>query len=383
MKKFVLLFGIAALGLMASCENTIRYEYDRNDGQITMLSQMYTSDTEHTVYLSMSYPDRVDSLPGATVVCWVNGEKYVAEEQPVPMEEYYNPGPYLETRTDPVVLRRRHQLFNEYVFPATLRPGDEVRVEASKGSQKVWAQVTVPQPAELVQVDTQRVVRSLSYVDIDGSDSYDEAFMEMAVKIRDVPGDDSYFMLAGDYLMEGEFQRHDESGAVDSTAYYRQWNREIDYQTFHDAILEDGYSAGGVNSLLEDILVTNQMHCFSDKEFRDGEAVVRPFFDADYFIWRDYGYQWICPGTDEGDLHASFNLHLRTISRDFYNYLRALNNLQTYGYDVIPIIEPTILPNNVTGGYGLVSVGADRTVTFDLGTRHIVHDASEGLYYGY
>ena len=86
MKKFVLLFGIAALGLMASCENTIRYEYDRNDGQITMLSQMYTSDTEHTVYLSMSYPDRVDSLPGATVVCWVNGEKYVAEEQPVPME---------------------------------------------------------------------------------------------------------------------------------------------------------------------------------------------------------------------------------------------------------------------------------------------------------
>jgi len=116
---------------------------------------------------------------------------------------------------------------------------------------------------------------------------------------------------------------------------------------------------------------------------RDGEAVVRPFFDADYFIWRDYGYQWICPGTDEGDLHASFNLHLRTISRDFYNYLRALNNLQTYGYDVIPIIEPTILPNNVTGGYGLVSVGADRTVTFDLGTRHIVHDASEGIYYGY
>ena len=33
-------------------------------------------------------------------------------------EEYYDPGFYYETRSEPVVLRRRHQLFNEYVFHA-------------------------------------------------------------------------------------------------------------------------------------------------------------------------------------------------------------------------------------------------------------------------
>ena len=381
MKRVLFLIAVAALGLLASCENTIRYEYDRNDGQITMLSQMYTSETEHTVFLSMSYPDRVDSLPGATVVCWVNGEKFVAEEQPVPMEEYYDPGFYYETRSDQVVLRRRHQLFTEYCFSAQLRPGDEVRVEASKGSLKAWAEVTVPQPATLVRVDTSRVVRTHSYADIDGTDTYEAAYMEMAVTVRDIPGEDNYFVLSGNHLTEGEFRRFDESGAVDSTAYYRSEDREIDYQTFHDTILEDGYSAGEASSLLDELLATNQMHCFSDKEFRDGEAVVRPYFDADYFTWRDYNYYWICPGTNEGDLHSSFTLYLRTISRDFYNYLRALNNMETYGYDVTPIIEPTSLPNNVTGGFGLVSVGADQSVTFDLGTRHIVHDPSQGIYY--
>ena len=381
MRRVLFLIAVAALGLLASCENTIRYEYDRNDGQITMLSQMYTSETEHTVFLSLSYPDRVDSLPGATVVCWVNGEKFVAEEQPVPMEDYYDPGYYLETRTDPVVQRRRHQLFTEYCFSAQLRPGDEVRVEASKGALKAWAQVTVPQPATLVRVDTNRVVRTLSYADIDGTDTYDAAYMEMAVSIRDVPGEDNYFVLAGSHLLEGEFRRLDESGAVDSTVHYRAEDREIAYQTFHDTILEDGYSAGGASSLLEDLLATNEMHCFSDKEFRDGEAVVRPYFDADYFSWRDYNYYWIGPGTNEGDLHATFSLHLRTISRDFYNYLRAINNMQTYGYDVTPIIEPTMLPNNIVGGFGMVSVGADQTVTFDLGTHHVVHDPSQWIYY--
>lgn len=371
----------AALLGLAACENTIRYEYDRNDGQITLLSQMNSSETEHTIFLSMSYPDRVDSLPGATVVCWINGEKIVAEEQPVPLEEYYDPGYYLETRSEPVVLRRRHQLFTEYCFSAQLRPGDEVRVEASKGALKAWSEVTVPQPGTLVRADTSRVNRTLSYVDIDGSDSYEEAFMEIAVTIRDVAGEDNYYALAASHLLEGEFRYLGEDGAVDSTEVYREESREIGYRTFHDTILEDGYSAGEASSLLESLLATNEMHCFSDKEFRDGEATVRPSFDADYFTWRDYRYRWICAEADEGDLHAVFTLHLRTISRDFYNYLRALNNMQTYGYDVIPIIEPTMLPNNVTGGFGMVSVATDQTVIFDLGTFHVIHDPSDYIYY--
>ena len=49
-----------------ACENTIKYEYDLNDGKMTILGQLSTADTTHTIFLSMSYPDRIDSLPGAT-----------------------------------------------------------------------------------------------------------------------------------------------------------------------------------------------------------------------------------------------------------------------------------------------------------------------------
>lgn len=381
MKKSVLLALVAASGMWVACENTIRYEYDRDDAQITILSQMYTSDTEHSIFLSMSYPDRTDSLPGATVVCWVGGEKFVAEHVPVPSETI---GKYIPETGEIVTETVRHyQLFDEYRFSATIRPGDEVRVEASKGNLKAWAQVTAPQPASLVRVDSARVVRTHSYQDIDGSDSFEAAYMDLAATIRDIPGEDNYFFLSASSLTEGTFHRYDDTGAVDSTAYYKAESKGIDFQTFHDTILEDGYSAGEPGSLLEEILVSNRMHCFSDKAFRDGEAVVHPSFDLDYFIWRDYSYAWICPGTHEGDLHASFTLRLRTVDRDFYNYLRAINNLETYGYDVVPIIEPTLLPNNVTGGLGLVSVGAESTFTFDLGTRHIVHDPPYDPVYSY
>jgi hypothetical protein len=55
--------------------------------------------------------------------------------------------------------------------------------------------------------------------------------------------------------------------------------------------------------------------------------------------------------------------------------------METYGYDVIPIIEPTMLPCNVTGGFGMVSVAADETVVFDLGMSVVDRRDEDPLYY--
>ena len=41
--------------------------------------------------------------------------------------------------------------------------------------------------------------------------------------------------------------------------------------------------------------------------------------------------------------------------------------MDTYGYDVSPIIEPTMLPNNVNGGMGIVSIAAESTVEMIFG----------------
>ena len=380
MKKIVIVCLIAALGLLAACENTIRYEYDSTDGQITILSQMYTSQTEHSIVLSMSYPDRVDSLPGATVVCYVNDARYTARQQPVPLEEYY----WYDPASGEVLMemRPRQQKFTEYRFSARIQPGDEVRVEASKGSLKAWAQVTVPQPARLVKVDTATVVRTVNYTDLDGSYTWEDTFLDVSATIRDVPGVDSYFTLTASSLTEGEIRSYAEDGSVEDTEAYYLENADLRYETFHDKILEDGFSAGEGNGFLSELLPTNEMHCFSDKEFRDGEATVHPSFEADRLYPIENGtIYWSVPPGAIGEFHTVFRVHLRTIDRAFYNYLRAINNMETYGYDVTPIIEPTMLPCNVTGGFGMVSVAADETVVFDLGTSIVDRRDDDPLYY--
>ena len=125
------------------------------------------------------------------------------------------------------------------------------------------------------------------------------------------------------------------------------------------------------------------MHCFSDKEFRDGEAAVHPSFESDRFYPGADGYFWDVPEGAVAELHRVFRLHLRTISREYYNYLRAINNMETYGYDVSPIIEPTMLPCNGTGGFGMVSVAAEETVVIDPnpGTSVIIDRRGPLIYY--
>ena len=380
MRKTV--FGLmmtAALLLPVACVNTIRYEYDPTDALITLHAQMTTAEATHTVFLSMSYPDRAEALPGATVSCTVNGVRYVAEEQPVPMEEYYEYNPATDDYV--VKMRPRNECFTEYAFSAQLKPGDAVRVEAAKGGLHASAEVTVPQPVRFVKVDTATVVRTVRYADFGGDSSWDNTYVDVSATLRDRSGEDNYFTLTASRLTEGECRYYNEEGGLERTEPYRQETLGVRYETFHDLILEDGYSAGESNSLLEDLMATNETHCFSDKEFRDAEATVRPSFDWYNFYLQTGGWNgvYIEPGA-VGELHTVFRLHLRTISRDYYNYLRAINNMETYGYDVIPIIEPTMLPSNVTGGMGLVSVAAEETVVFDLGSV-TVDRRGDDIYY--
>ena len=70
---------------------------------------------------------------------------------------------------------------------------------------------------------------------------------------------------------------------------------------------------------------------------------------------------------------------LKSIDRGFYNYLKALNNMLCYGFDVSPIIEPTMLPNNVNGGMGMVSISSEVYLDFPFGTE--IFNQDDLIYY--
>lgn len=364
MRRLPIIFILAAAALLCSCINTIKYEYDLNDGKITLLSQLSTSDTLHTVYLSMSYPDRIDSLSGATVSCYVNGTLHRATQAP---GEYYES---YDWETMEPILIPLHNRYTVYHFQAGIKPGDKIRLVASKDGEEAWAELEVPQPGTVVSLDTATVVKTFVWQDLDGAETYEQEYLECTVRLGDVRGTDSYFTLDGiistvtTLTSEGQGRN-----GVDVTGPER-----LEYETFHDLILEDGYSSG-LGNLFEDLMPVNAMHCFSDKMFRDGEATVKMYFPS--YAFRVYPYYY---NADRIEVEKTFRLRLKTIDRSFYNYLRALNNMLCYGFDVEPIIEPTMLPNNVTGGMGIVTVAAESFLEMHL--PKVVFSREDFIYYG-
>ena len=261
MKRTLLIIITAAALLLAACQNTIRYEYDINDGKITLLGQLSSVDSVHSVFLSMSYPDRIDSLADATVSCYVNGERHQASKVHPGYQEQY------DIITQEITMVPRKNRYTEYRFQAGFKPGDDVRIEASKGDMKAWVELEVPQPGKIVSVDTVTVVKKWSYQDIDGTDTYEQEYVEFTIRLKDAEGTDSYFTLNAvmaevTKLFSGEL----------ITETLRSAGR-LDYETFHDLILEDGYSSG-IGDMFEDLLPVNSTHCFSDKMFQDGEALL-------------------------------------------------------------------------------------------------------------
>ena len=351
-KHLIITILIAALGFVA-CENTIRYEYDPSDGKITILGQLSTTNSKHTLFLSMSYPDRIDSLPGAKVECFVNGARSVAKAIPAGYTEEL-----VNWQTGETMLVPNRFPYTRYEFEANFKPGDKVRIEASKGNLNAWTELVVPKPGTIMSVDTATVVKSFVYQEIDGTDTYEQEYLEFTLRLRDVQGEDNYYSMNGDMTTVTSLSSDGEGETrVDTEGPY--W---LDYETFHDLILEDGYSSG-MGELFEDMVPVNSTHCFSDKMFKDSDATVRFYIPSYYFKSRYYYFF----EADRAEINRFLNLSLKSFDRSFYNYLRALNNMATYGYDVSPIIEPTMLPNNVNGGMGIVSIAAESTVEMIFG----------------
>ena len=351
--------------LCSACVNTIKYEYDLQDGQITVLAQLSTSDTVHSVFLAMSYPDRIDSLPGATVNCYVNGAAHRAAAVHPGYEEQY------DWETGDVTLVPRKNRYTRYDFQAEFKPGDEVRIEALKDGMQAWAELVVPERGSMVSVDTATVVKSIVYQDLEGSETYEQEYLEFTVRLQDIVGSESYYTMNGDITTVTTLTS--EGDGINDVL--TDGPQVLEYDTFHDLILEDGYSSG-LGNLFEDLMPVNSMHCFSDKMFRDGDATVRLYFLSYNFNGYPYYYN-----ADTIEVEKSFSLRLKSIDRSFYNYLRALNNMMCYGFEVSPIIEPTMLPSNVSEGMGMVSIAAE--TSFEIQFPKVSYTKEDFIYYGF
>jgi hypothetical protein len=257
-----------------------------------------------------------------------------------------------------------HFPYTEYEFEAIFKPGDKVRIEATKGQMDVWTEVVIPQPITLIAIDTVTLVKSSVYQSVGETETYEQEYVEFTVRLSDAKGTDSYYSM--DPKISTVIKLSSENEEDFSTI--SRGPSEVSYETFHDLILEDGYSSG-MGDMFEDLVPVNYTRCFSDKMFRDSEAAVILYIPTYYF--RSYPYEYYNIAS-KIVVDKTFHLSVKSFDRDFYNYLRAINNMQCYGYEVSPIIEPTMLPSNITGGMGIVSVASESgmDITFPTEVYH-------------
>ena len=156
---------------------------------MTILGQLSTADTTHTIFLSMSYPDRIDSLPGATVECFVNGSRTLARPIPAGYREE------TDWMTGEISLVPNHLPYTKYEFEAILKPGDKVRIEATKGQMDVWTEVVIPQPITLIAIDTVTLVKSSVYQSFGETETYEQEYVEFTIRLSDAKGTDNYYSM--------------------------------------------------------------------------------------------------------------------------------------------------------------------------------------------
>ena len=340
MKKSLTLLTLSFL--VVSCYEEIILPTGDEEPVAVMNAQMNTRDKTHKIELSVSQKNRVRALAGADVRVTVNGKATITATE-VADESAWSP---------------YHEPWEQvYSFDADLKPGDEVRIEADKDAFHLSATVKAPPAAAPAIVDTATV--RLSYM----GDSYD--YLQVKVGFRDIPGDTWYRVAA---CMESEYAYLDEDGnpVPDCSGSYVYW---LEPETGFDAVISEGGGKTGGLDFGAMLSEENSYNCFSDNAFRDQECTIRPLFSPysvydfyDMYIfpeWDDYSdYEALYERLSGMAYRSHRTAHVQVRSIDFtqYHYLKALQNLDTYGTEMTFLVEPTTLPSNVEGGLGFVGL---------------------------
>ena len=345
---------------VAACYEEIIIPTEDKDPVVVMNAQMDNLEEVHTIYLSISKLSEVLPLPGASVKVFVNGTQ--AEEATEVVEE----DPWNRTA---------------YVFSTGFKPGDEVRIEARKDAFFVTSTAIVPPAVPVEAIDTASV--RITYMG-DTSD-----YLQLKVRFKDLPGR-SWYGVDGYYLDKWEYFDEDGNVIPEYTTYERPWTAGM--ETDFDPVISEGSgkTAGGEIAAL--ISVSNYYHCFSDDPIVDQECTLRILLNPYAFYLSEYrygGYYGFTPWSGDADFETLMSLSCRVQrtclfrmrSLDFtqYRYLKALNNLETFGTEVSFLVEPTIIPSNVEGGLGFVGIETVTEVPYARMERE--YEPMDTIYY--
>ena len=334
MKKTIYLSLLSLLAV--SCYEEIIIPVGNDEPIGVMNAQLNTLDTTHTVFLSVTQKNEMLPLNNADIRVFINGTLAATAKEIYGLV-------YFDARNE-----------MGYSFDAVFQPGDEVRIEARKGDISMNATVTAPQPVTLSSVDTSYVW--MTYL---GEANY---YLQVKTVFQDLPGA-SFYRVTGRMLDEFEYQDKEMNPipGYSGTVENRLW-----VETGFDPVISEGAGKTGAIDLGTLLAEENSLHCFSDLSFAGQECTIRPLFSPwgleEYYY---YSGQYVPDKMTEDystldEYYRIIRRHafvqLRTLDFSQYHYLKALENLETFGTELSFLVEPTTLPSNVEGGLGFVGI---------------------------
>ena len=334
MKKIIPILMLSFLAV--GCYEEILIPTEDKDPVLVMNAQMNNLESTHYIHISRSLLSKVEKFPGATVKVYIN-DAFVAQAVELDLESAWNS--------------------TVYSFDAEFHPGDEVRIEAVKDAFSATSTVVVP--AE-VNVDGIKVYTAQkTYMD-NVTDYY-----QLKVHFKDIPGETWY---GADQRIDEVWEYLDEDGNT-PPGYTAHTGFTGGLETDYDPVISEGAAMPSGDGLLDFLYAGNYYNCFSDGPIADQECTLTVMVYAGYSDVPEYRYGTCIPDmlADEDDAYEKLiqmpvrvsrtgYFRLRTMDFAQYHYLKALNNLETFGTEVSFLVEPTTLPSNVEGGLGFVGI---------------------------
>ncbi|MCF0172802.1 MAG: DUF4249 family protein [Bacteroidales bacterium] len=327
MKNILLsiLFGL----VLSSCVRKVTYEPTEVQDRVIINAQLTSGPGPHTIYAGISKTKTVAKLRGARICCYVNGE-YVCEAVCDDTE--------------------RNTMQTPYVFDTELTPGDRLYLDVTSPIGDVYAETVVPSLNGRITTIT-------------AEDKGDE--MEFAIEVEDFGVGSNFFMLSCQHRYDRKLIRYISAGNYS----YREKNfsERITLSHRDDPILDGAY-LGSVNNM-NDMLGTGipNVYCiFSDKKLKDSKGTINVSISKkvlystslDYEVYLEQDYiktqHWV-------------DFSLSQITKEEFDYLAALSSLKAYNFDSSDLLEEAVVPSNVIGGEGFVSVFTEERKTLSVG----------------
>lgn len=318
-----IIYTALCIGLLSACEHELPYRVNDQEPKLVMNAMLDAGQEENLVHLCISEMHTTYPVNQGTVTLYINGK-------------------LAETAEDTTYSNR----VKSYRLRSRLTPGDHIRLEATAENERyhAWSEVTVPQPLKGIQVDTfPAPIKQYG-------NNYGPA-TRFQVTMQDPAGENNYYRLSIAFV--GRAPYTDGEGHE----YMRPVRQEAELINNEDVILTDGRPSS-TNPDENDVMgnyIENLYNLFTDQRFPGGSHSLRVYL----------------PHTGNNRylkerINASgISVRLYSLTQTGYRYLSMLNTLEDDDYDS-QLMEPAILPNNVTGGLGLVDVCASAEVLISL-----------------